>query len=372
MAQTPTLEPTPLDVFATPGPFGVNGISHWGKDNQGRRRTMMTLPSAPDATETPVMKNYVAFAKEDIGADWDRWSVHWNMVEDYRGNFNFANDSNQVAIVEGLNLATENHIKVVLNLNGGIAGQYNNVVCESLDADGKCPRYHYDECDDTNDPNTCYAIKGLSYEGKDQAGNWRNPWARFINEVTSNSAIRDRVAVWEIINEHNLIPYYVPKRPKLASEPSGEEDSSDTNPFARNFIRAITVACEVLAETNQGENKKPALLGGIEHAPAYKLALNTLASDPNNFYRRVIETIRTTPSLKNCIDGISLHSYGNPKDSAFLIENHDVIWDPTGSEPWPSDKQIWITESGLQHESGAFLFNGTGCGTDYVCGPRTA
>jgi len=203
-------------------------------------------------------------AAKQIGADWDRWPFPWHVAEpNADGHFEWeagVGDDN-VDFINGLNRDDGAGLNVIGVLDGGIPAAYRT-------------------------PEGPYLIEGLeqpSFLG-DGTINPENRWARYVWAVTTNEQIAERVDAWEIVNEFNLVDW----------------NNLDT------YNRALTVACQVLEKTGDG---KPVLLGGPEDKQALLAAKNK-----EGFYRHVL--LHAQDELGDCIDGISLHSFGNPRRSA--------------------------------------------------------
>jgi protocatechuate 3,4-dioxygenase beta subunit len=234
-----------------------------------------------------------------VGASWDRWPFPWNEAEpNADGHFEWeagVGDDN-VDFINGLNLDNGAGLKVIGVLDGGIPAAYRT-------------------------PDGPYLIEGLEQPPFLDNGtiNPENRWARYVWAVTTNEQIAGEVDAWEIINEFNLVHWDDPMRDET-------------------YQQALWVACEVLERT---DGSKPVLLGG----PEDKQAL-LAAKDIPSFYRSVLRYAQD--DLADCIDGISLHSFGNPRRSAYMVEHRANLW---------PGKPMWFTEAGLQHETDRFPFD---------------
>lgn len=236
-----------------------------------------------------------------VGASWDRWPFPWNVAEpNADGHFEWEEgigDAN-VDFVNGLNLDDDAGLKVIGILNGPIPEAYRT-------------------------PDGQYLIEGLHLEPflLDGTINPENRWANYVWAVTTNKEISSTVDAWEVINEFDLVGWNDPMRDKT-------------------YKRALYVACQVLKKTGGG---KPVLLGGPEDSQALKAA-----KLQSGFYWEVLQYAKTDPDLSDCIDGISLHSFGNPRRSAYMVEQRANLW---------PGKPMWFTEAGLQHEISRFPFD---------------
>ncbi len=202
-----------------------------------------------------------------IGADWDRWPFPWNEAEpNADGHFEWetgVGDDN-VDFINGLNLDSLAGLKVLGVLNGPVPAAYMSTAP--------------------------YSIEGLELDAflPDGSINPENRWARYVWAVTTNEQIAGKVDAWEIVNEFDLVDW----------------NNLDT------YNRALTVTCQVLEKTGGG---KPVLLGGPEDGKVLEAAKNR-----SGFYWEVLRYARRY--VPDCIDGISLHSFGNPRRSAYMVE----------------------------------------------------
>ncbi|MBE7474988.1 MAG: hypothetical protein DPW09_43125 [Anaerolineae bacterium] len=346
-AQTPTATPPPWPMpTPTPEPFfGFNTITHWIRGAADRNQTPTGLTNLP--TTTPI-NNFYDLAQDIYGTNLDRWPIHWGEVIQSDGiNETISLNQGRVHILDplrtgALDVAKDKGLKVSIILNGGIPSHLLNVECadpaglnlDNPDNFKACkdftPKGKVEYCSkpEHNEEDVCVVAE--FFQGLDQPPTSdENKWAYFIREVDrqiKQAGDDSAVAAWEIINEYDFIPY------------QGEALNALTQlEYINNFTKTLKVACAVLG------NEKPVLLGGIEHVVAYKV-VGGLSPQ----YRGILDAIRTDPEL-SCIDGISLHDYGDARNAAdYVIENSNMFWNPALNN-WPADKYFWITEAGLQH-----------------------
>jgi hypothetical protein len=103
--QPPAPTPGPGAGFMPNEPFGITYVSHYGHWNQERRD--------------------LSIARQ-IGADWDRWPLPWNVAEpNADGLFEWEGVGDEdIDFVHGVNLDDGAGLKVIGLLNGPIPGAY--------------------------------------------------------------------------------------------------------------------------------------------------------------------------------------------------------------------------------------------------------
>jgi len=165
-----------------------------------------------------------------------------------------------------------------------------------------------------------------------------NRWGQFVIQTVNRYG--NQIDVWEVGNEAG-----VPQ----ALQPD-------------NYIQAVRVACAIITQEDEGAR---VVLGAPEDLGTLEIA-NMGSGFPNPEplqgwtanWQSVLHKIGTddeNQDVENCVSAISLHSYGRPEWSRWMIEGIRAF---LNQNDWRPDIDFWITESGMQ--SG----DRPGCNTD--------
>ena len=239
----------------------------------------------------------------EAGAAWDRWPIHWYMVEpNADGHFRWVHQDLNFFLAATRDrprwfdpASTDPALKILVVLTG-IPNGY------TLTREGRVE-----------------GIVGLDKpvflagDGPVRI-NPENRWGYFVYQATSTFG--NVVDGWEIGNEGDF-----PLPPAA-------------------YVKAMEVACQVIATTDPTAK---VLLG----APEHPISLETARGGETTYsvlLAALATAVQGNESLRACISGLALHVYVRPDYSTYVVSR---IADLTAAHGW--QPALWITETGVQH-----------------------